>query len=122
MNLPPKILTYGIALVWIANGLYCKVLNLVPRHEMIVGSILGDTYAPILTKLIGISEVCMAVWILSGIKSRLCTWAQMGIVATMNILEFTLVPNLLLWGKFNALFAFLFILLVYYTEFVAKKD
>jgi hypothetical protein len=122
MNLISKILTYTIALVWIANGLFCKVLNFVPRHEMIVGSILGGTYAPILTKIIGLSEICMAIWILSGIKSRLCAWAQMSIVATMNILELILVPDLLLWGEFNAVFALIFILLVFYAEFVAKKE
>jgi uncharacterized membrane protein YphA (DoxX/SURF4 family) len=121
MNILYKILTYAIAFVWIANGLFCKVLNFVPRHEMIVGSILGDTYATILTKAIGLSEICMAIWVLSGIKSRLCAWAQIIIVATMNILEFILVPDLLLWGRFNSVFAFLFILLVYYTEFVVKK-
>jgi DoxX-like family len=97
------------------------VLNLVPRHQLIVGSILGQTYAPLLTKAIGVSEICMAIWILSGIKSRLCTWAQIGVVATMNILEFVLVPDLLLWGKFNACFAFCFMLLVYYNEFILNK-
>ena len=39
------------------------------------------------------------------------------VIATMNILEFIIVPNLLLWGRANALFAFLFILVIYYNEF-----
>ena len=90
-----------------------------PRHQQIVSRILGETYAPILTKAIGVSEIVMAVWILSGIFPRLNAWTQIIIIAIMNILEFTLVPDLLLWGKANAFFAFLFILLIYYKSFVA---
>lgn len=112
-----KILSYCIASVWIANGLFCKLLNLVPRHEQIVAKIIGNTYSRPMTILIGVSEISMAVWILSGIRSRLNAIAQIVIVATMNTLEFILAPDLLLWGKFNSIFAFLFISLVYYNEF-----
>ncbi len=112
-----KLLTYLIALVWIVNGLFCKVLNLVPRHQEIVVRILGNDHARLLTLLIGLSETVMAVWILSGIKSRLNAIAQILIIATMNILEFILVPDLLLWGRFNAVFAFMFLFVIYYNEF-----
>lgn len=43
------------------------------------------------------------------------------IVAAMNIIEFILVPDLLLWGKLNIIFAFLFIGLVYYNGFILNK-
>jgi hypothetical protein len=112
-----KILTYCIATVWIVNGLFCKVINLVPRHEQIVARILGDDYSRLLTILIGLSEIIMAVWILSAYKTRLNTIAQITVVATMNTLEFILVPDLLLWGKLNSLFASIFILVVYFNEF-----
>lgn len=117
-----KILTLLIATVWIVNGLFCKVLNYVPRHEQIISRILGDDHAVLLTKAIGVSEIFMAVWILSGIKSRLNVSVQILIVATMNILEFILVPDLLLWGRFNSMFALLFIVVVYYNEFFLKKE
>lgn len=110
------------ATVWLANGLVCKVLNLVPRHELIVARILGNSYARPLTILIGLSEIIMAIWTLTKFKSKLNAIAQMAIVATMNIIEFILAPDLLLWGKFNAFFAFLFILLVYYNQFVLNKQ
>jgi uncharacterized membrane protein YphA (DoxX/SURF4 family) len=112
-----KILTYCIATVWIVNGLFCKVINLVPRHEQIVARILGDDHSRLLTILIGLSEIIMAVWILSAYKTRLNTIAQITVVATMNTLEFILVPDLLLWGKLNSLFASIFILVVYFNEF-----
>jgi uncharacterized membrane protein YphA (DoxX/SURF4 family) len=116
-----KILTYSIATVWIANGLFCKVLNLVPRHEQIVAKILGDDYSKPLTILIGLSEIIMAIWILSGYKTKLSAFAQIAVVATMNTLEFILVPDLLLWGKLNSFFAFLFISVVYFKEFYLNK-
>ena len=116
-----KIINVLIATVWLINGLFCKVLNLVPRHRQIVSRILGDSHAILFTTLIGIAEIAMAVWIVSRIKPQLNAISQIIIIAVMNTLEFLLVPNLLLWGKFNALFAFLFIVLIYYNEFILGK-
>jgi DoxX-like family len=116
-----KLLTYLIATVWIVNGLFCKVLNLVPRHQEIVSRILGADYSRILTILIGLSEIFMAIWVLSKMKTQLNAIVQIAIVATMNILEFFLVPDLLLWGKLNSLFAFVFIIVVYFNEFYLNK-
>ena len=117
-----RILTYLIAIVWIANGLFCKLLNLVPRHEQIVSRIIGSEFSEPITRVIGVSEIFMAIWILSGFKSRLNAITQMLVVATMNILEFILVPDLLLWGRFNSIFALMFILVIYYNEFLATKN
>ena len=116
-----KALNIIIATVWFLNGFFCKVLNLVPRHQQIVSSILGNDYSRPLTILIGISEIIMAVWVLSKYKSKLNAIAQIAIVATMNILEFILVPDLLLWGRLNSMFALLFIVLVFYNEFILNK-
>ncbi len=116
-----KITNYCIAAVWLVNGLFCKILNLVPRHEQIVARILGNEYSRVLTILIGVSETLMAIWILTGIKRRINAVVQMAIIATMNALEFILAPDLLLWGKFNLLFASLFILLIWYNEFRMNK-
>ena len=117
-----KILTYCIAMIWIVNGLFCKVLNLVPRHQQIVARILGEIYARPVTVTIGLAEIGMAIWVLSRIKSRLNAITQIAVVAIMNSLEFFIAPDLLLWGKLNAFFAFLFILLLYYHEFQLNKE
>ncbi|MDB4180808.1 DoxX-like family protein [Flavobacteriaceae bacterium] len=117
----PKTLTYIIAAVWGINGLICKILNVVPRHEEIVERILGIDYARPFTVLIGVSELIMGIWILTGFKPKLNAIAQMSIVAVMNILEFIIVPDLLLWGRFNSSFALVFIGLVYYNAFVVPK-
>jgi hypothetical protein len=116
-----KILTFCIATVWIVNGLFCKVLNLVPRHEQIVARILGDDYSRFLTVLIGLSEIAMAIWVISKFKSRLNAITQILIVGIMNALEFIFVPDLLLWGKLNSLFALLFIMVVHFNEFYLNK-
>lgn len=116
-----NILTYCIATIWIVNGLFCKVLNLVPRHQQIVSRILETERSRLLTITIGISEIFMAIWILSGIKSRLNAIAQIIVIATMNTLEFIFVPDLLLWGKANSIFAFLLIVVVFFNEYYLNK-
>jgi hypothetical protein len=116
-----RYLTYFITLVWLANGLLCKVLGLVPRHAAIVARILGPAYAGPLTRLIGLAEVGLAIWLLSGRYRRWCVVTQMVLVATMNLLEAWLAPDLLLWGRANAVFASLFIALLYYYEFVLPR-
>jgi len=119
-----RILTILIAAVWLANGLLCKVLNLTPRHEEIVRIILNTDRASAyyLTFLIGIAEIVMAIWVLTKSKSKFNAITQIMVVATMNILEFILIPDLLLWGRLNSVFALLFIGLVYYNEFVLNKN
>ena len=111
-----KVFRILIALVWFVNGLLCKVLDLVPRHGLIVDRILGVDYGDIFTFLIGLGEIIIGIWVLTGFKTKLNLFVQIGLVATMNILEFILVPDLLLWGSFNSLFALMFIFLVLLVE------
>lgn len=114
-------LSFFIVMVWLVNGLLCKVLNLVPRHREIVGRILGSKHARLLTVVIGLAETGMAIWILSGSYKEITAVIQMIIIAGMNLLEFFLASDLLLWGRANAIFAFLFIALIYYNEFYLLK-
>lgn len=113
--------TFLICLVWFVNGFFCKVLNLVPRHQEIVARILGEEYSWLFTKAIGVSEMLMVVWILTRIKSRFCAIVQMIIVGVMNIIEFVLAPDLLLFGRMNIVFALIFIVVIYVNEFILTK-
>ncbi len=113
-------ITWLIAAVWMINGLFCKVLNLEPRHQEIVARILGSEFS-YLTFSIGLAETGTAIWIMSGVKKRLAAIIQIAVVATMNILEFFIAPDLLLWGKWNAFFALGFIVLIFYNEFRPSK-
>lgn len=112
-----NVINIAIALVWIINGIYCKVLNYVPRHQLIVARILGEDQAAVLTRTIGILEAGMAVWILSRIRPRWCAITQILLVATMNIIEFIVVPDLLLFGRINIIIAAVFILVIYLNQF-----
>ena len=105
-----------IASAWMVNGLVCKVLNLVPRHQEIVERILSISNARFVTVLIGFGEIVMMAWIISGIRKRLNVLTQILLIAAMNTLEFFLAPDLLLWGRANAVFALAFIILIYCNE------
>ena len=112
-----RLLTYGIATVWLINGIYCKILNGVPRHQEIVSRILGVDYSAFLTKCIGVGEVAIAIWVLSGIWRKQNAVVQIGPVLVMNMLEYFMVPDLLLWGKLNLLFALAFVLVIWWWAF-----
>ena len=116
-----KIITFIVSAVWIGNGLFCKLLNLVPRHQQIVARILGTAHAFTFTKAIGAAEVLMALWIISSVKSRLNAIVQILVIAVMNAIEFIEAPDLLLWGRINAVFACMFIVVIYYNEFVLNR-
>lgn len=79
--------------------------------------ILGEDIASLATYAIGVSEVLMGIWILSKLKIRFCVLSQIILVTVMNTLEFVLAPDLLLFGKINALVALLFIIMVYLNGF-----
>lgn len=101
-----------LVLVWGVNGLWCKVLGQVPRHEQIVARVVGEAMAPALTTLIGLAELGMVAWILSGLFPRLCAITQAAIVMTMNVIEQVIAGELLLFGRFNLLWAAVFSALV----------
>ncbi|WP_417799329.1 DoxX-like family protein [Tenacibaculum sp.] len=106
-----------IVCVWLINGIFCKILNLVPRHQEIIGEIINTGYARELTTMIGILEIVMVIWIISNYKSRLNAITQIVIVSTMNVIEFMITSDILLWGKLNIIFAALFVFIVYVNEF-----
>ena len=116
-----RVLNISIALVWLVNGLYCKVLNMVPRHRDIVARILGSEHADILTRVIGAAEILMAIWMLSKIKHRFCAITQAVIIAAMNTIEFIMAPDLLLFGRVNALVAVLFIAVILLNEYLPGR-
>lgn len=115
-------LRWAIALVWLINGLWCKVLGQVPRHEAVAARVLGLNDAGGLIQLIGLSEILMAGWVLSLVQPRLNAWVQIGLVAMMNVQEFLLAPDLLLFGRANALLAAGFVGLVYWHSAAPVKQ
>jgi len=83
-----------VALVWLYEGLWCKLLSGCPSHAAIVQSLpqpLGSL-ADALLIAIGAAEVALACWILSGSKARAAFWAQALLLVLMN-------GGGLIWGR-----------------------
>lgn len=59
----------------------------------------------------------MATWIVLDRQRKPTAIVQIAIILTMNTLESILVPDLLLWGYLNPVFAVLFCGLIYYHGF-----
>lgn len=91
-----------------------------PRHQEIVADILGNDHAGILTTLIGCGEIFLALWVWSGRLRLICGWVQIALVMTMNLIEQALVPDLLLWGPWNLLWALAFSVIVWWS-FIRKE-
>jgi len=89
-------LKWGTATVWLVFGVIFKILGLVPRHRMIVASIVGAAAAGPVTVLIGGVETAVGLWILTGFKPRACAAVQTVAIVSMNVLELGLARDLLL--------------------------
>ena len=82
--------------VWIFHGLYSKILNGIPRHKMIVGEILGETAADAAVIVIGMLEILLGCWVLSGLYRRLNATVQTLALVSMNTLEILLAREFLI--------------------------
>ena len=87
---------YLISAVWIFHGLYSKLLEGNPRHRLIVGRILGEDIAAPATVIVGLLEIALGIWILTGRKKVACAVVQTAAITAMNTLEISLAPDLLI--------------------------
>lgn len=93
-----------------------------PRHQQIVARVVGHEWAPLLTRVIGVLEILMAIWILSRWKPRTAAVVQMVAIAAMNIIEINVADDILLFGPFNIVLAGILIFIIYLHAFVIKDD
>ncbi|MEO7918163.1 MAG: DoxX-like family protein [Thermoanaerobaculia bacterium] len=87
---------YGIASIWLFHGVYGKLLGGIPRHQQIVARVVGASLAGAATRTIGLAEIVIALWFLTGKKPRWCAAAQTMMLAGMNAFELTHANDLLL--------------------------
>ena len=83
-----------IALVWVYEGLWCKVLGRLPHHQAIVEAVpFVPAWAahPLLT-ILGIAECGLALWVLAGWLPRWAAFAQISLLVGMNSCG-------LIWGR-----------------------
>ena len=87
---------FVIGSVWIFHGLYSKLLNGIPRHQKIVGRVIGNKFAGFATKAVGLCEVLVGVWVFTGWERSSCAVVQTVAIVSMNVLEILLAGDLLI--------------------------
>jgi hypothetical protein len=95
MTTPPIWLIHGaVAAVWLYEGLWCKLLAGERRQFQIVAAVprLGPRFGVPFLKALGLVEVALAFWVLSGLTPLICALAQTILLVTLN-------ANGLLWAR-----------------------
>lgn len=76
-----------IALIWLYNGLWLKVIQLDPEHLAVVQGLEQNLITPEnLLRLIGGCEILLALGVLSGLFNRFVSIFQFTILLVMNII------------------------------------
>ncbi len=84
----------AVALVWLYEGLWCKVLGREPRQLQIVESVprVGPIAGATFLKLLGVFETLLAIWVLWGVQPFWCAVVQTLLLVTLN-------TNGILWAR-----------------------
>ena len=86
--LPPPfwLIRMAVAAVWLYEGLWCKLLRGEPRQFEIVEAVprFGPRAGGTFLKVLGLAEVAMAAWVLSGLSPVACAMAQTLLLVTLN--------------------------------------
>ena len=82
----PKLIRASIALVWLYEGLWCKLLGGMPRHAEVIAAtpFLGPVTARAALITLGLAECGIAAWVLSGRRMRQAALVQIGLLIAMN--------------------------------------
>jgi len=81
-----KLIRLAIALIWLYQGLWCKVLGGIPRQEAVIAAapFVGSAAGHITLIALGLLECGIAVWVLSGRGMRQAAIVQTVLLAAMN--------------------------------------
>ena len=93
--LPPFwLIRLAVAGVWLYEGLWCKLLGRAPRQVEVAQAVpfLGPRAGGPLLKAVGLAEVALAAWALSGWTPIVCAIAQTIFLLSLNV-------NGLLWAR-----------------------
>lgn len=93
--LPPLWLIHvAVAAVWLYEGLWCKLLNGEPHQMEVVRAVprFGPRVGVLALKALGVAEVALAVWVLSGVAPVACATVQTVLLVLLN-------ANGLLWAR-----------------------
>jgi uncharacterized membrane protein YphA (DoxX/SURF4 family) len=94
-ELPPIwVIRAAVAAVWIYEGLWCKLLHGQPHELEVVEAVprFGPKVGARFLQALGVVEVALGAWVLSGIAPRACAITQTVLLVTLN-------ANGLLWAR-----------------------
>lgn len=100
--------------VWIFHGLYSKILDGIPRHKLIVGRILGESFADVATVMIGVMEILLGCWVIWGKHRKINASIQTLGLVSMNTLEIILAEDLLISAAGMVVLNLCFIALIWW--------
>ena len=86
--LPPLWLIHiAVAAVWFYEGVWCKLLNRQPRQVRVVETmpLYGPRIGSKLLLLLGVVEMAIGIWVLTGVAPILCAVAQTALLVTLNV-------------------------------------
>jgi len=92
---PPLIvIRISIAAVWMYEGLWCKILGGVKSQVDVVQAVprIGPRFGVAFLKTLGLAEIAVALWVMSGFAPGICAIAQTVLLVTLN-------ANGLLWAR-----------------------
>ncbi len=92
---PPIVLVRAcVAGVWLYEGLWCKLLGRTPSQVKVVKAVprFGSLFGTPFLLALGVVEVCLAVWVMTGVTPALGAIFQTALLITLNI-------NGLLWAR-----------------------
>lgn len=81
-----KLIRLSIGLVWLYQGLWCKVLGGVPGHVAVISAVpfIGPAAGRVALIALGLIECGVAAWVWSGKRMRHAAMVQTVLLAAMN--------------------------------------
>jgi uncharacterized membrane protein YphA (DoxX/SURF4 family) len=91
---PDWLIRIAVAAVWLYEGLWCKLLRGEPREFEVVKAVprYGSRFGVPFLMTLGVVEVSLAVWVLTGAAPLLCAVAQTVLLVSLN-------ANGLIWAR-----------------------
>jgi uncharacterized membrane protein YphA (DoxX/SURF4 family) len=91
---PLVVIRASVAAVWLYEGFWCKILGRMQSQLQVVKAVprLGPLFGSPFLKAIGVVEVALAVWVMSGIAPGACAIVETVFLVVLNV-------NGLLWAR-----------------------
>jgi uncharacterized membrane protein YphA (DoxX/SURF4 family) len=88
------IIRLAVAAVWLYEGLWNKLLGRAQREAQVVAAVpgLGPRFGQLFLKVLGLVEVVLAGWVVSGVFPGTCAIAQIALLIVLN-------ANGLMWAR-----------------------